>query len=202
MLRFRIGQPVQVYHQKPWKAGRPIKLRGTTGTFDGYRLLVERQFKSPGQSYDGLPATQQPGDFGTIELIKDAWISRRRYLRADGELIGELYNVQTPTRFLPDMAIYVDLEVDVAYVPFGKERVLLQDEKELEAAVRWGFIPETLAEIASTLAEDLAGRLRHWNHRSEPDWDLRPDETRAAQALASLAERWPGVLKVPSHGVA
>jgi hypothetical protein len=195
MNLFQVGQPVQVQHQKPWQPGDTIKLRGIVESFDGYRLVVDRRFQNPGQPYDGLPASQKRGDYGTIELLRDGWVSRRRYLRANGELIGELYNIQTPTRFLADMALYVDLEVDVAYVPEGPEKVFIQDERELEAGVRWGFVPKELAGIATGLAGELAGRLRRWDPASEPEWDVRPDEAEAAAALATLAQRWPGVLK-------
>ncbi len=202
MLLFHVGQPVAIHHQQPWKSGRPILLHGYVASFDGFCLMVERQFRHPGQLYDGLPAAQQPGDHGTIELRRDAWVSRRRYLRAGGELIGDLYNIQTPTRFIPGGVTYVDLEIDVAYVPNSHERVQIQDVKELEAAVRWRFIPEETARTARQVAEELAEQLRDWNGGSDPDWDTRPDEASAIRAIAALSRRWPGFLKAPSSKAA
>lgn len=197
MSLFRIGQPVAIQHQKPWKPGKPILLRGTVGSFDGWCLIVDRHFSHPGQLYDGLPATQKAGDHGTVELRREAWVSRRRYLRADGELIGELYNIQTPTSFAGDTPSYVDLEIDVAYIPRASAKVVLQDVKELEAAVRWHFIPREMADVARRVAAELVTRLRDWDGGSEPDWDFRPEGTPTITALTLLAHRWPGALKIP-----
>ena len=172
-------KPVVVHHMKPWKAGRPVRMQGWVRAFDGELMVVERRFRSPGMKYDGLNARQEPGDTGLIELKRGAWISRRVYLRADGRVIGELYNVQTPTVLGDAEVRYVDLEVDVAR---QRRRVEVQDVAELEAAVRGGHIPVEVGELARGLAEELARRLRD----EVADWDVRPDEEQITETVAAF----------------
>jgi hypothetical protein len=174
MALYQKGQRVTVLHGKPWRRGRPIQMHGRVASFDGEMLVLERSFQRAGQPYDGLGATKRMGDFGTIEFKRGAWVCRRRYLRRGGALIGELYNIQTPTGFLPARVRYVDLEIDVAYLPHHPERVMIQDEEELEAAVRRGHIPQALARAAREVAEGLAERLRQWDAGAALDWDVSP----------------------------
>ena len=182
---FREGDAVTVRHEKPWLAGKRIQMRGQVASFDGELLVVSRRFQRPGQPYDGLSQTQRAGDHGTIELIEEGWVSRRRYLRAGGELIGELYNIQTPTVFRGKEASYLDLEIDVAYLPPGEEKVMIQDSDELRAAVARGFIPWEVAQIARALAEELAARLSGGDEVSRSTWDLRPA---AGEVSASVVD--------------
>lgn len=170
----RPGQPVVVHHDKPWRKGRPITLRGWVERYDGKELVVGRRFRSPGFPYDGLEAVQEAGDRGLIELRRGAWVSRRRYFRANGRLIGDLYNVQTATTFARDGARYVDLEIDVAYLPHRAPPVVIQDEAELEAAMRKGGISAELGARARWIAEELVRRLES----GDPDWDVRPTPSR------------------------
>ena len=79
--RYRVGQSIVVHHDKPWKQGRPVRMRCQGEAFDGDLLLVGRRFRSPGLKYDGLDARQEPGDRGLIELRAGAWVSRRRSMR-------------------------------------------------------------------------------------------------------------------------
>ena len=179
-------QPVVVHHLKPWKAGRPVRMQGWVERREGQLLVVGRRFRSPGMKYDGLAARQERGDTGTIELREGAWISRRVYRRADGRAIGELYNVQTPTRIGEGEVRYVDLEVDVARQP--RRGVEVQDLADLEAAVRGGGIPAEVGEVARGLAEELAGRLRAAGD-GPLEWDVRPEEGRLTPAVAAFLER-------------
>jgi hypothetical protein len=176
----RPGQPIAIRHGKPWRTGRPIHLRGWVESYDGERLVVARRFTSSGMPYDGLEAVQRPGDRGLVELLRGAWISRRRYFRRDGQLIGDLYNVQTPTTFDAAGAGYVDLEIDVAYLPHRQPPVVIQDVAELEATAAAGHIPAELAAIAHQLAGDLADRLRRSPPEDEPSWNVVPDEAALA----------------------
>jgi hypothetical protein len=171
-----------VHHMKPWKAGRPVRMQGWVRAFDGETMGVERRFRSPGMKYDGLDARQQPGDTGLIELKAGAWISRRVYSRADGRVIGELYNVQTPTVLREGEVRYVDLEVDVARQP--RRGVEVQDVAELEAAVRGGHMPVEVGELARRLAEELARRLRG----GVEEWDVRPGEEQITETVAAFLE--------------
>ncbi|HEX8823378.1 MAG TPA: DUF402 domain-containing protein [Archangium sp.] len=189
MSLYRKGQPITVHHGKPWKPGRLIQMRGHVEAYDGETVRMRRQFRSPGSAYDGLYAKQWRGDHGTIELPRGAWVARRRYLRQSGELIGELYNIQTPLQHLPRDVRYVDLEIDVAYLPHRPERVMIQDEAEMEAAVAGGHLPAEVAEVAREVAEELARRLGAWDGESALDWDVRPDPARLSPAVETFLQR-------------
>lgn len=137
-------------------------MRGTVSSWDGELLTVERTF-SAGGLYDSLNVPKLAGDWGTIEVARGAWVLRRAYFRHDGTLIGELFNIQTPTEIDERGVRYVDLEVDVVRLPGG--HVAVVDEADLEAAVRIGGIPAETAERARAVAHRLAQILRE-----EGDW--------------------------------
>jgi probable ribonuclease FAU-1 len=187
MPLYQKGQPITVHHGKPWKPCKPIQMKGHVASFDGETVRMARQFRSPGTAYDGLYATQRRGDHGTIELPRGAWVVRRRYLRQSGALIGELYNIQTPVELHPREVRYVDLEIDVAYLPHRPERVMIQDVAELETAVERGYIPGEVAEVAREVAEELARRLGQWDGESALEWDVRP--TRLPAAVEDFLQR-------------
>jgi hypothetical protein len=189
MPLYRKGQPITVHHGKPWKPGKPIQMRGHVAAQDGELVRMTRRFQSPGRPYDGLHATQRRGDHGTIELPRGAWVARRRYLRESGTLIGELYNIQTPIEFHPGEVRYVDLEIDVAYLPHHAQRVQVQDVAELEAAVARGYIPGEVAEVAREVAEALAERLERWDGESALEWDVRPEPARLTPAVKDFLLR-------------
>ncbi len=190
MPLYQPGQMVTVQHRKPWRVGRPIQMRGSVSSFDGTHLVLERRFRSPGLPYDGLYASQQRGDHGTIEFELEGWVSRRRYLRADGTLIGELYNIQTPTEFLPATVRYVDLEIDVAYLPSLPHKVQIQDVEELQAAEAHGHIPPPVATVARALAEELAARLGRWDGRSPLEWSPQPRVGSTTPEVREALRRW------------
>jgi hypothetical protein len=191
---YRKGQPLTVHHGKPWKPGRPICMKGKVADSDARHVRMTRQFRSPGQVYDGLQARQRAGDHGTIELYRGGWVARRRYLRQSGELIGELYNIQTPTRFSAGRVCYVDLEIDVAYLPHRKPPVEIQDTTELEEAVAQGYIPLEVAAVARHVAEELARRLEAWDGTSALDWDVRPDPALLTATVERFARLTPEAL--------
>jgi hypothetical protein len=191
---YRKGQPLTVHHGKPWKPGRPICMKGKVADCDARSVRMTRQFRSPGQAYDGLQALQRAGDHGTIELYRGGWVARRRYLRESGELIGELYNIQTPTDFRAGRVCYVDLEIDVAYLPHRAEPVEIQDEADLEAAVARGYIPLEVAAVARHVAQELARRLGEWDGASELDWDVRPDPALLTPTVERFARLTPEAL--------
>ncbi|MHB0869146.1 MAG: DUF402 domain-containing protein [Chloroflexota bacterium] len=190
MPLYQPGQMVTVQHRKPWRVGKPIQMRGSVSFFDGTHLILQRRFRSPGLPYDGLYARQRPGDHGTIEFELEGWVSRRRYLRADGALIGELYNIQTPTEFLEGAVRYVDLEIDVAYLPMLPDRVQIQDVDELRAAEARGHISGPVATVARGLAEELAARLGRWDGQSPLEWSLQPSEGSITPEVREALRRW------------
>lgn len=176
MHTFRPGQWVVVQHLKPWKKGSLVQMRGMVTAAEGAFLRLHRLFRVPGRAYDGLYATQSPGDWGTIELIHGGWVARRRYFRADGELVGESYNIQTPTNFTPGEARYVDLEIDVVLTAQPGRRVEVQDEEDLRLTIERGHIPEALGDIARRIAYELADRVSDAAQRHRLAWDVRPED--------------------------
>ena len=150
-------------------------MRGVVRAYAGDQLTLDRAF-APGGHYDSLGDAKRVGDRGTIEVVEHGWVLRRAYYRADGQLIGELYNVQTPVRFLPGRVEYTDLEVDVVRRPDGSVEVV--DEDDLAATVEIGGITPQLAEVARGIAQRLAAVLR----RGE-DWRAADANYRAAGAV-------------------
>ena len=152
MTLFERGAPVRVEHVKPWKA--TVVMTGTVGAWANGWLTILRSFTRSGGRYDTIGERILPGDRGTIEIIEGGWVLRRTYARANGQPIGELYNIQTPAEFGPGVVRYTDLEVDVARYPDGRVEVV--DVQDLEAVVRAGAISRELADTALIIAQRLA----------------------------------------------
>lgn len=151
----RPGRAAIIEHVKP--SGTVLRMPGQVVGWRGNVLCLARTFQ-PGGLYDTLAAPKLAGDHGEVMLLAGGWVSRRRYLRASGELIGELYNIQTPTELYPWGARYLDLEVDVARWPDG--RVEIVDQEDLRRAVSRGYLTPRLAQRALALADALQARLR------------------------------------------
>ena len=152
---FPIGAPVRIEHRKPWK--RTVTSVGKVASYRDGLLTIARTF-APGGRYDSLGDKMLPGDHGTVEVVEGGWVLRRTYRRADGRLIGELYNIQTPAEFAPGVVCYTHLEVDVAR--FADGRVQVVDEQDLAVVVRAGAISRELADSALAIAQHLADVLR------------------------------------------
>jgi hypothetical protein len=152
---FEPGAMVRVVHGKPWK-----KTSTSVGVVEDWRdgVLVLRRTFSPGGTYDSIGAPKRAGDHGTVEVAEGGRVLRRAYYRADGELIGELYNIQTPARLRRGEVSYVDLEVDVARWPDGRVEVV--DLHDLSRAESAGHIKPGEADQARKIAERLATILR------------------------------------------
>jgi hypothetical protein len=166
-----LGTPVTIVHAKPWK--RTVTMRGTVRAWDGDLLTVERQF-SGGGLYDSLDVPKLHGDWGTIEVPRGGRVLRRAYYRADGTLVGELFNIQTPAEIRGDRVSYIDLEVDVVRLPGGQITVV--DEADLAAAVRAGGIQPAVARDALALAHRLAEILRAGGDWRDADLPRRAAE--------------------------
>ena len=161
----RPGRDVVIEHVKP--DGRELQLRGRLASLEGDRLHLTRRFRHGG-TYDTLNAPKRGDDQGEILDLVGSWVSIRRYLRADGALIGELYNIQTPTELYPHGTRYFDLEVDVARWPNGRVEVV--DRRELDDAVRAGYVSERLGSRALEVAEGLAAALKDGGEVDLADW--------------------------------
>jgi probable ribonuclease FAU-1 len=129
----------------------------TVGGWSDGVLVLLRTFVGGGR-YDSLGAPILPGDHGTIEVVPGGWVLRRTYVRADGQPIGELFNVQTPAQLVADEVRYVDLEVDVVRYPDARIEVV--DLPELQAAEEAGLISTELGDTARAIAAELADLLR------------------------------------------
>lgn len=122
-----------------------------------------------GRTLRSLGDEKRAGDYGLVEVIRGGCILRRVYFRADGELIGELYNIQTPTELEPGIVRYTDLEVDV--VRRGHGRVEVVDVAELQEAVEMGGVSQELADKALAIADSLARKLEEggdWRDADAP----------------------------------
>ena len=156
LTSFQPGLVVRVRHAKP--GGRTITTRCTVGGWVDGALVLLRTFVGGGR-YDSIGAPILAGDHGTIEVVPDSWVLRRTYARADGEPIGELYNIQTPVQLAGDAVRYLDLEVDV--VRWSDGRVAIVDLDDLWAVEDAGLVSVDLANTAREMADELAEILRH-----------------------------------------
>jgi hypothetical protein len=148
------GKTVILWHLKAGEA--PISQAGEVREYHEEKLVLRRTFR-PGGLYDGLGLPKEEGDYGLFEIPTNEWWGIRRYFRADGSLLGELYNIHTPPELLPDGVRYWDLELDVVAVG-GDIRVV--DVAVLEKKVSAGVIPEALAKKAWETAEILVEKLK------------------------------------------
>ena len=171
MVQFEPGAQVTLEHVKPWKS--TLRMTGVVESWSDGLLILHRRFSSRGR-YDTLGERILPGDYGRIEVPEGGWIMRRTYFRADGDSLGELYNIQTPAEFVDSHTVrYTDLEVDVARYLDG--RVAVVDEEDLAVVVRVGAVPQALADTALALAHRLAETLRGGGDWRTVDADQRGD---------------------------
>jgi len=153
--RYYRGREVQVRHQKVGYGG--FAFSGNIETFENTGVLLKRLFRAGG-TYDSLNLPKEKGDFGTIEITLGLWWLRRRYYGEDGEFKGEIYNINTPAEFLPDLIYYVDLELDVVRWPDGKTKLV--DEEILRDKREKGFISAHVAERAQEEAERVLADIK------------------------------------------
>jgi hypothetical protein len=152
---FEPGRTVEVWHGK---ARGGFSWRGVVAEFvPGEVLVLERRFRAGG-TYDSLELPKLEGDHGTVELYEGRWWGRRRYFRADGTPIGEIYNIHTPPELYPHGVRYLDLEVDVVRYPNGE--VMVVDVEVLVRKAEEGLIPKALADRALHEARTLAEGLK------------------------------------------
>ena len=168
---FPVGSLVRIEHGKPWTWKRAMTMTGVVRSWSNGLLVVERTFQ-PGGRYDSLGDEKLAGDHGLIEVVGGSRVFRRVYFRADGRVIGELYNVHTPVEFRPGLVRYTDLEVDV--VRHGDDRVEVVDEEDLARAVAIGGISPGLADTALAIAHRLADLLRSGGHWRDADAGYTP----------------------------
>jgi len=152
--QIRPGMRISVEHVKP--AGQEYDLKGVVGSYDGRNLRVNRQFY-PGGNYDSLDVPRKSGDFGSVDIEIGSGIAVRRYFRADGRHLGDLYNLATAAELYPGRVRYVDLELDILHMPGEPPRVV--DEADLERAFQRGFLTKALVDDAWSIASQVMDRI-------------------------------------------
>ncbi len=149
---YQIGRIIPLEHV--FLEGGVAVMKGRLTEFDpGVGLaVIKRSFRGTGK-YDGLNLLQEDGDWGVIEAKEGSWICKRSYYRRSGDLIGEVYNINTGIELYPDKMRYLDLKVDV--VRWAEGRVKVIDKLELYQSVKDGLIQTQLADKALEIAEEL-----------------------------------------------
>ncbi|MFN0073407.1 MAG: DUF402 domain-containing protein [Chloroflexota bacterium] len=151
---FISNERIVVEHVKP--AGQWYDLGGHLASFDGRYLQLNRRF-SPGGLYDSLDVPRLQGDYGRLDIEVGSGICVRRYFRANGLHLGDLYNLATEAELYPGRVRYIDLELDVLHMPGEAPRIV--DEDDLERAHRRGFLSDTLVKDAWKLAQQVLETL-------------------------------------------
>ncbi len=133
-------------------SGRPMRPReGTLQSVGESRIVFKRNFTKG--RYDGLDLPIHEGDYCLTELREGEWYVKHSYFSKDRLLIGEYFNINTPTEFYPFGARYVDLEVDV--IRRAGEDAFAIDREKLDMLVRKGSIGKGLREKAILVAERM-----------------------------------------------
>jgi probable ribonuclease FAU-1 len=151
----RTGARLSVEHVKP--AGQTYDLRGHVGAYDGRHLRLDRRFR-PGGTYDSLDVPRLEGDYGRLDIEVGSGISVRRYFRADGTHLGDLYNLATEAELYPGRVRYLDLELDVLHMPGDEPRIV--DQADLERAHARGYLSDVLVADAWALADQVLREIR------------------------------------------
>lgn len=153
--RYRKGRTIAIRHQKVGYGG--FTFSANIEAFeDNGKVRLRRLFRTGG-TYDSLNLPKENGDFGTVEIPDGRWWLRRRYYRKDGELKGEIYNINTPAELYPDVIYYVDLELDVVRWPDGTTRIV--DQEVLVDKREKGFISPFLADKAQDEANRVVDQI-------------------------------------------
>lgn len=143
-----VGGDIEISHGKP--DGRRFSLgRATVTDRNGSTLTVRRQMGSGGD-YDALGVPREDGDVAVTKFKEGRWWYPTAYRSATGKAKGTYVNVCTPVELFPDVATYIDLEVDV--VKHADGRVERVDDDDLDSAVAAGHVSQPLAEKAREVA--------------------------------------------------
>jgi len=156
---YETGRQIAIEHVKP--EGRVLYLSEgevVQADFMLKKLVLKRSGFKGRDKYDGLGIPKHGGDYAVSELREGDWHYRHTYFRAQGEIIGSYYNINTPVEFYPDRIRYLDLEIDV--VQFPNRRVEILDETELRRRFEQGYISGALREKAIGEASRLCARLQ------------------------------------------
>ncbi|HYA43687.1 MAG TPA: DUF402 domain-containing protein [Syntrophobacteraceae bacterium] len=145
---------VRLEHIRP--SGKPMRPRvGVLQSVRNGRVVFKREF-SKGR-YDGLDLPIGKGDCSLTEIREGEWFTKHSYFSKERVLIGEYFNINTPTELYPYGARYVDLEVDV--IQRAGENAFAIDQEKLEVLARKGCVAEDLHNKVLLVSEQLRRRL-------------------------------------------
>ncbi len=145
---------IKISHKKP--RGREVILGPARIIFrdengENVEFIMYRRFK-PGGYYDGIGAPKEPGDYGiTIARLFDTKLITA-YFNIENKLKGIYVNINTPIEYYNGHLSYIDLEVDVVYVPGEGAKIL--DNEKLKKHLEEGLISEKLFEFVKKKAEE------------------------------------------------
>ena len=159
------GGMVRLEHIRP--SGKPMRPRfGVLQSVRENRVVFKREF-SKGR-YDGLDLPINKGDYCLTEVRAGEWHIRHSYFSKEHLLIGEYFNINTPTELYPYGARYVDLEVDV--IQRAGEKAFPIDQEKLEVLARKGCIPKDLQDKVLMVSKRLQRSLNRGKAKSLPEF--------------------------------
>jgi hypothetical protein len=159
------GGEVRLEHIR--SSGKPMRPRlGVLQSVSENRVLFKREFSNG--RYDGLDLPIHKGDFCLTEMREGQWFTRHRYFSKQRLLIGEYFNINTPTELYPYGARYVDLEVDV--IQRAGENAFAIDLEKFEVLARKGCIGEDLNNKVLLVSEQLLRGLNHPRVKDLPEF--------------------------------
>ena len=146
------GSIISIEHVKP--DGQVLHLgKARIEKLSKDELRYSRVFRNKG-IYDGLGAPKEPDDYAITKAKIGGWYYVTRYFSKESAYKGALINLHTPLELYPRWIRYVDLEVDLCYLPDGTHKVV--DEEELEKAVDKGFVSAKLAAITKEKLSEIS----------------------------------------------
>ena len=149
------GGQVRLEHIRP--SGKPMRpRRGVLQSVRENRVVFKREFSNG--RYDGLDLPINKGDYCLTEIREGEWFIRHGYFSKERLLIGEYFNINTPTELYPYGARYVDLEVDV--IQRAGENPFAIDQEKFEVIARKGCIGEDLHNKVLLVSEQLVRSLK------------------------------------------
>lgn len=145
------GKMIEVKHEKIH--GSEYSYRCKVTVLKDNILKFERAVKSVGV-YNGLGIKREPGDIVESYTAPFSRVIIHKYMSSDGEVKGFYGNVNTPFEISPQgSGWYLDLEVDVTYIPGSGVRIV--DKEKLEEAYSKGMIDKTILDTAYECAERI-----------------------------------------------
>jgi Ribonuclease G/E len=145
------GATIEIRHVK--LSGKVFSLgQASVEKLDGDSICFHRVMKSQGV-YDCLDTSKEAGDIAVTEAKLGDWYFKTQYFSRSGQLKGTYINFNTPIEIYPYGIRYVDLELDVCFLPDGQIRKV--DEDKLEKAVENGVVSANLANKVKMKAQKI-----------------------------------------------